>query len=309
MKNGRIAGTGSYVPETIWKNEDLEKMVDTSDLWIRERTGIGARHIAGEETVAGMAAKAARRALENAGICSTELDLILVGTSSSESIFPNTACLVQDEIGAFRAACLDVSAACTGFLAVYELGQLYIRSGKAKNVLLIGADALSRLVDWSDRGTCILFGDGAGAVVLTAKEQETKACEKIHSDGEKGVSLTCEKGTYLQMDGRAVFQFALSRVPEVIREVLAEAGVAVEEIDAFILHQANSRIIDGVAKRLKAPKEKFPRNIEAYGNTCAASIPILLDEWNRSGRAKKGQRIVLSGFGAGLIWGAAYLEW
>lgn len=256
-----------------------------------------------------MAVKAARRALENAGICSTELDLILVGTSSSESIFPNTACLVQDEIGAFRAACLDVSAACTGFLAVYELGQLYIRSGKAKNVLLIGADALSRLVDWSDRGTCILFGDGAGAIVLTAEEQETKACEKIHSDGEKGVSLTCEKGTYLQMDGRAVFQFALSRVPEVIREVLAEADMAVEEIDAFILHQANSRIIDGVAKRLKAPKEKFPRNIEEYGNTCAASIPILLDEWNRSGRAQKGQRIVLSGFGAGLIWGAAYLEW
>ena len=301
MKNGRIAGTGSYVPETIWKNEDLEKMVETSDAWIRERTGIGARHIAGEETVAQMAVKA--------GICSTELDLILVGTSSSESIFPNTACLVQDEIGAFRAACLDVSAACTGFLAVYELGQLYIRSGKAKNVLLIGADALSRLVDWSDRGTCILFGDGAGAIVLTAEEQETKACEKIHSDGEKGVSLTCEKGTYLQMDGRAVFQFALSRVPEVIREVLAEADMAVEEIDAFILHQANSRIIDGVAKRLKAPKEKFPRNIEAYGNTCAASIPILLDEWNRSGRAQKGQRIVLSGFGAGLIWGAAYLEW
>ena len=300
MKNGRIAGTGSYVPETIWKNEDLEKMVETSDIWIRERTGIGARHIAGEETVAQMAVKAARRALENAGICSTELDLILVGTSSSESIFPNTACLVQDEIGAFRAACLDVSAACTGFLAVYELGQLYIRSGKAKNVLLIGADALSRLVDWHDRGTCIL---------LTAEEQETKACEKIHSDGEKGVSLTCEKGTYLQMDGRAVFQFALSRVPEVIREVLKEAEVPVEEIDAFILHQANSRIIDGVAKRLKAPKEKFPRNIEAYGNTCAASIPILLDEWNRSGRAQKGQRIVLSGFGAGLIWGAAYLEW
>ena len=143
MKNGRIAGTGSYVPETIWKNEDLEKMVETSDIWIRERTGIGARHIAGEETVAQMAVKAARRALENAGICSTELDLILVGTSSSDSIFPNTACLVQDEIGAFRAACLDVSAACTGFLAVYELGQLYIRSGKAKNVLLIGADTLS----------------------------------------------------------------------------------------------------------------------------------------------------------------------
>ena len=334
MKNGRIAGTGSYVPETIWNNEDLEKMVDTSDVWIRERTGIGSRHIAEEEeeTVAEMAAKAARRALEDAGICSTELDLILVGTSSAETIFPNTACLVQDEIGAFRAACLDVSAACTGFLAVYELGQMYIRSGKAENVLLIGADALSRLVDWSDRGTCILFGDGAGAVVLTAEERETRNCEKLHSDGEKGVALTCstrypshpaekthhveeksekkqEMSVYLQMDGRAVFQFALSRVPEAIREVLTEADVPVEEIDAFILHQANSRIIDGVARRLKVPKEKFPMNIERYGNTCAASIPILLDEWNRSGRAKRGQKIVLSGFGAGLIWGAAYLEW
>ena len=309
MKNGRIAGTGSYVPETIWKNEDLEKMVETSDAWIRERTGISARHIAGEETVAEMAGKAARRALENAGICSTELDLILVGTSSSESIFPNTACLVQEEIGAFRAACLDVSAACTGFLAVYELGQLYIRSGKAENILLIGADALSRLVDWHERGTCILFGDGAGAVVLTAEEQETKACEVTHADGEKGASLTCQSRGYLQMDGRAVFQFALSRVPEVIREVLEQAEAPREEIDAFILHQANSRIIDGVARRLKAPKEKFPTNIESYGNTCAASIPILLDEWNRSGRAEKGQKIVLSGFGAGLIWGAAYLEW
>ncbi len=309
MRNGRIAGTGSYVPETIWNNEDLEKMVETSDAWIRERTGIYSRHIAGEETVAQMAAKAARRALENAGICSTELDLILVGTSSAETIFPNTACLVQEDLGAFHAACLDVSAACTGFLAVYELGQLYIRSGKAKNVLLIGADALSRLVDWHDRGTCILFGDGAGAVVLTAEEQETKTCEIVHADGEKGASLTCGNKGYLQMDGRAVFQFALSRVPEVIREVLAQAEVPIEKIDAFLLHQANSRIIDGVARRLKVPQEKFPTNIGAYGNTCAASIPILLDEWNRSGRAKKGQKIVLSGFGAGLIWGAAYLEW
>ena len=313
MKNGRIAGTGSYVPEIIWKNEDLEKMVDTSDACIRERTGIGSRHIAGEETVAEMAAKAAGRALENAGICSNELDLILVGTSSAETIFPNTACLVQDAIGAFHAACLDVSAACTGFLAVYELGQMYIRTGKAEKVLLIGADALSRLVDWSDRGTCILFGDGAGAVVLTAEEMETQACEILHADGEKGPALTCRNQLknpgWLQMDGRAVFQFALSKVPEVIHEVLGHAEVPIEEIDAFLLHQANSRIIDGVARRLKVPKEKFPMNMEAYGNTCAASIPILLDEWNRSGMAKRGQKIVLSGFGAGLIWGAAYLEW
>lgn len=310
MKNGRIAGTGSYVPETIWKNEDLEKMVDTSDIWIRERTGIGARHIAGEETVAQMAVKAARRALENAGICSTELDLILVGTSSSESIFPNTACLVQDEIGAFRAACLDVSAACTGFLAVYELGQLYIRSGKAKKRAADrrrcpeppGGLARPRNLH-SVRGRrgshC---ADGGGTGDKSVRKDPFRWRKRRVADLRKG-NVSAD-GT-----GRAVFQFALSRVPEVIREVLAEADMAVEEIDAFILHQANSRIIDGVAKRLKAPKEKFPRNIEAYGNTCAASIPILLDEWNRSGRAQKGQRIVLSGFGAGLIWGAAYLEW
>ena len=308
---GKIQGTGAYVPPKILENQQLKKWVETNDTWIRERTGVQRRRVVAktEESTAFLAAQAARQALKEAQIKPEELDLILVSTVSADQMMPGTACLVQKELGAVRAAAFDLNAACSGFLVSYITACAYIESGLYQKILIIGSETLSNIVDWKDRGTCILFGDGAGAVVLTAEEQETKACEKIHSDGEKGVSLTCEKGTYLQMDGRAVFQFALSRVPEVIREVLKEAEVPVEEIDAFILHQANSRIIDGVAKRLKAPKEKFPRNIEAYGNTCAASIPILLDEWNRSGRAQKGQRIVLSGFGAGLIWGAAYLEW
>ena len=304
----RILSTGSALPALSKTNDDLSTFLDTSDEWISQRTGIRQRSLCSDETLTDLLTVAAKQALERAGVEPQQLDLILCATIRGEYITPSQACVIQQKLGAGCPA-MDISAACTGFVYALDVAAGYFARKKVKKVLVLAGDTMSRLVDWHDRGTCILFGDGAGAIVLTAEEQETKACEKIHSDGEKGVSLTCEKGTYLQMDGRAVFQFALSRVPEVIREVLAEADMAVEEIDAFILHQANSRIIDGVAKRLKAPKEKFPRNIEAYGNTCAASIPILLDEWNRSGRAQKGQRIVLSGFGAGLIWGAAYLEW
>mgnify|MGYP002586628643 FL=1 len=304
----KILSTGSALPALSKTNDDLSTFLDTSDEWISQRTGIRQRSLCSDETLTDLLTVAAKQALERAGVEPQQLDLILCATIRGEYITPSQACVIQQKLGAGCPA-MDISAACTGFVYALDVAAGYFARKKVKKVLVLAGDTMSRLVDWSDRGTCILFGDGAGAIVLTAEEQETKACEKIHSDGEKGVSLTCEKGTYLQMDGRAVFQFALSRVPEVIREVLKEAEVPVEEIDAFILHQANSRIIDGVAKRLKAPKEKFPRNIEAYGNTCAASIPILLDEWNRSGRAKKGQRIVLSGFGAGLIWGAAYLEW
>ena len=304
----KILSTGSALPALSKTNDDLSTFLDTSDEWISQRTGIRQRSLCSDETLTDLLTVAAKQALERAGVEPQQLDLILCATIRGEYITPSQACVIQQKLGAGCPA-MDISAACTGFVYALDVAAGYFARKKVKKMLVLAGDTMSRLVDWSDRGTCILFGDGAGAVVLTAEEQETKACEKIHSDGEKGVSLTCEKGTYLQMDGRAVFQFALSRVPEVIREVLAEADMAVEEIDAFILHQANSRIIDGVAKRLKAPKEKFPRNIEAYGNTCAASIPILLDEWNRSGRAQKGQRIVLSGFGAGLIWGAAYLEW
>ena len=336
MKNGRIAGTGSYVPETIWKNEDLEKMVDTSDIWIRERTGIGARHIAGEETVAQMAVKAARRALENAGICSTELDLILVGTSSSESIFPNTACLVQDEIGAFRAACLDVSAACTGFLAVYELGQLYIRSGKAKNVLLIGADALSRLVDWHDRGTCILFGDGAAAAIIEyapdalytshlgadgtgakylyahsalPRSPFVKAKREVEC-GDPDMQLAPQGWEYTMLqDGREVYRFATHALEKAARLAAEKIGFDLNDLDKVVPHQGNMRIIETAMKYLKQPMEKVIVNIDHHGNTSSASIPIALDEGIREGKIQRGDKVCLVGFGAGLTYAAIIMEY
>ena len=319
---GKICGTGSYVPEKTVSNDDLAKIVDTSDEWIRERTGVARRHIAEQDTVVSMGAKAAEKALENAGISPEEVDLILVGTSTSNVIFPSAACSIQKEIGAVHAAGLDVSAACTGFLSVYQIGQAYIQSGMAKTVLLIGAECLSRLVNWKDRGTCILFGDGAGAAVLQADETASCLQTVLHSDGAKGWTLTCDSrhkegdkdlsqdpSTYIQMDGREVFKFALTKVPEAVREVLEKAEISADYISWFLLHQANIRIIEGVAKRLRIGMERFPSNMEEYGNTSAASIPILLDEMNRSGKLERGQKLVMSGFGAGLTWGACVFEW
>lgn len=319
---GKICGTGSYIPENIMTNDELAGLVETDDAWIRERTGIQRRHIANGETVVSMGAKAAMRALENAGIMPEEVDLILLGTSSSSVIFPSAACSVQKEIGAVNAAALDVAAACTGFLAVYQTGQAWIQAEMARTVLLIGAECLSNLVNWEDRGTCILFGDGAGAAVLRADKETGLLASALHADGSKGWTLTCDSrhregrkdlsedpSTYIQMDGREVFKFALTKVPEVIQEVLQKAQLPIEEVSWFLLHQANLRIVEGVAKRLRQDMKKFPTNIAEYGNTSAASIPILLDEMNRAGKLEKGQKIVLSGFGAGLTWGASVLVW
>lgn len=319
---GKICGTGSYVPEKTVSNDQLALIVDTSDAWIRERTGIARRHIAEKDTVVSMGAKAAERALENAGISPEEIDLILLATSSSNVIFPSGACAIQHEIGAVNAAGLDVSAACTGFVSVFQIGQAYIQTGMARTVLLIGADSMSRLVDWKDRSTCILFGDGAGAAILRAEKSEERVCSVLHSDGAKGWTLTCDSrhrdgdrdlsadaSTYIRMDGGEVFKFALTRVPEAVREVLQKAELTAEDISWFLLHQANMRIIDGVARRLRIGMERFPINMEEYGNTSAASIPILMDEMNRSGKLQKGQKIVISGFGAGLTWGASVFEW
>ena len=319
---GRICGTGSYVPEKTVSNDDLARIVDTSDEWIRERTGVARRHVAEQDTVVSMGAEAARLALENAGISPEEVDLILMATSSSNVIFPSAACSVQKEIGAVHAGGLDVSAACTGFLSVFQIGLAYIQAGMARTVLLIGAECLSRLVNWEDRSTCILFGDGAGAAVLRADEEASCLQTVFHSDGTKGWTLTCDSrhkegakdlskdpSTYIRMDGREVFKFALTRVPEAVREVLEKAELSTDDISWFLLHQANIRIIEGVAKRLRLGMERFPSDMEEYGNTSAASIPILLDEMNRSGKLERGQKIVMSGFGAGLTWGACVFEW
>ena len=320
MMVGKICGTGSYVPPHVMDNNDLAKIVDTSDEWIRERTGIGKRHIIEEETTSYMAGQAALRAVEQSGIDPSEIELILVATSSSEIVFPCAACEVQKTIGAVHAAGYDLNAACTGFVLAFNTAQAYIGAGIYKTVLVIGADSMSNLVDWSDRGTCILFGDGAGAVLLRA-EEGAPVYMAAHSDGVKGPALTGmsrhrkdwkienDSESYIHMDGQAVFKFAVRKVPEIIEEVLDRAGIGIDEIDYFVLHQANRRIIEAAAKRLKTDITKFPMNLEEYANTSAATVPILLDEMNRKGMLKRGQKIMTAGFGAGLTWAACLFEW
>lgn len=317
----RIIGTGSAVPEQIVTNEDLSKIVETSDEWISSRSGIKERRVAKEETTTSLAILAGKRALENAGIASEEIEVIIVATCTPDYFFPNTACQVQEAIGAKHAVAFDLSAACSGFLFALSTVQAYIKGGIYQKALIIGAETMSRMIDWSDRSTCVLFGDGAGAAVVSA--EETGVLELVQkSDGTgKGV-LSCkaretrnllnhesETKEYLYMEGQPVFKFAVKTVPECVEEVLKKAEVKKEEIRYYILHQANSRIIQSVAKRLKEPEEKFPMNLSLYGNTSAASIPILLDEMNRNGMLNQGDKLVLSGFGAGLTWGAVLLEW
>lgn len=318
---GRITGTGSWVPEHILDNNALSNMVDTNDQWIRERTGVERRHIVWQETTARMAAKAAQSALEQAQVDPEEVDLILVATISGNEILPCTACSVQEMLGAVRATCFDLNSACTGFLFALNTAQAYLNSGIYRNALVIGAESLSNLTNWKDRGTCILFGDGAGAVFLEADEKSRYA-QITHSEGKKGRALTCSsrnqkqyvehpdaQETYMEMDGREVFKFAVSCVPQVIRELLEKEKLSGEEIRFYILHQANIRIIQSVAKRLGEAEEKFPVNIQEYGNTSGASVPILLDELNRKGCFKAGNKLVLAAFGAGLSYGASLLEW
>lgn len=324
---GKITGTGSYIPKKTLHNNDLATMVETNDEWIRERTGIVKRHVIEDETTVSMAVEAAKRALENAGIKAEEIDFILVSTISSNVILPSTACEVQKEIGAVNATCFDLAAACTGFLFAYNTAQSYIATGIAKKVLIVGVESLSNIIDWTDRGTCILFGDGAGAAVVEAKEQAADARYSfppmvMHSDGASGAALTCEsrhqkkwtaeelgKVGFVGMNGQDVFRFAVKQVPKSIQELMEMADLTLEEIDLFILHQANARIVEGVARRLKLDSGLFPMNLMEYGNTSSASIPILLDELNRNGTLQKGMKLVMAGFGAGLSWGATYLEW
>ena len=320
---GKIKGTGSYRPVQVWDNDKLSHMMDTSDEWIRGRTGIGQRHIANqEETVAYMAASAAGEALRAAGMRPEEIDLILVSTMSSEKIMPCAACEVQKLIGAANATCFDLNSACTGFLLALNTAQAYLGQQIYKRALVIGAEVLSHLTNWQDRSTCVLFGDGAGAVVLEA-EDDGVYIQTTHSIGKSGEALTCTSRnqpefieneadlapTYMQMDGKEVFKFAVSKVPEVIQEVLEKSGKTKEEIRFYILHQANQRIVSSVSKHMKEPLEKYPMNIETLGNTSSASIPLLLDEWNKNGKLKAGDWIILSGFGGGLTYGASLIQW
>ena len=315
QRTGRITGTGSCVPDLCITNERLSELVDTSDAWIYSRTGIHRRRIAVDETVADLAAEAAQKAMENAKILPEEIDLLLVATCSGEMLFPGTACQVQARIGAVRAAAFDMNAACSGFLFALGTAWAYLKSGLYEKILVIGAEKLSRLLDWEDRSTCVLFGDGAGAVVLEADGKGIVGMVQ-HADGSRGQVLTCPEGhkaaensSSLELEGQEVFKFAVRQVPACIAEVMEHNHLMAEDIDYFILHQANRRIVEAVAKRMKVELTKFPMNLQEYGNTSSASIPIRLDEMNRDGRLEKGQKIVIAGFGAGLSWGASILEW
>lgn len=317
----RIIGTGSCLPDTVVTNDFLAGVMDTSDEWISSRTGIRARRLVKEETTAALAAEAARRALKDANTEASEIDLIIVGTITSDHVTPSAACEVQAMIGAHKAVAFDISGACSGFMFSLHTAYAYMQAGMSKKALVLGAESLSRIMDWNDRSTCVLFGDGAGAVVLEAGNIGLLAFDQ-GTDGERGKVLTCpsrlnnnplvrqglEQG-YVQMDGQEVYKFAVSTVPASIQRVLDEAEVKTEDIKYFLLHQANIRIIQSVAKRLKVEEDRFPLALDHCGNMSAASVPVLLDEVNKKGMLKRGDKVILSGFGAGLSWGTALLEW
>lgn len=313
-----ICGTGSYAPEHIMDNSEVETIVATSDAWIKERTGIRQRHIARDETTTCMAVEAAKRALENAKVRPEEVGLILMATLSPDVILPCSACEVQKELGAKQAAAFDINAACSGFVVAYSMADALLETGRYETVLVVAAERLSGLTDWRDRNTCILFGDGAGAAVLKNGPRR-HYLPVLHSDGEKGSALTCKnrpfgeegfsRAFYIDMNGQEIFKFAVRKVPELIEEILQKNDLEQEEISWFVLHQANSRILEAVARHIGEPAWKFPMNLQYYGNTSSASIPILLDEMNRQGKCKKGEKILMAGFGAGLTWGGTVFEW
>lgn len=318
----RIIGTGSCLPKAVVTNDDLSKIMDTSDEWISSRTGIRERHLAKEETTAGMSAEAAKKAMQNAGVTADEIDLIIVGTVSADHVTPSCACEVQAQIGAKDAVAFDINAACSGFIFSLNIVNAYLQTGLYKTALIIGAETLSKMIDWNDRSTCVLFGDGAGAAVVRADEAAGLLSFDQGSDGSRGMVLAGQNRTnnnplvetskelqYVRMDGQEVYKFAVTTVPESIHKVLEEAKMTPDDIDYFVLHQANIRIIQSVAKRLKVPEEKFPISLDHCGNISAASVPILLDEMNQKGMLHPGMKIVLSGFGGGLTWASAVIVW
>jgi len=321
--HSRIAGLGHYLPDRIITNADLEKTVATSDQWIRDRTGIEERHIAApDETSSSLAVNASRLALERARIDPAELDLVIAATTTPDGLFPSVASLVQDRLGARGAGAFDVNAACMGFLSALATGSQFIAAGGARRVLVIGVEVLSRIVDWTDRGTCVLFGDGAGAVVLEAAEFGGPLSFVLHSDGSKKSALWAEGvcgprdaegnaplNQYVQMDGPALFKFAVHAMSDAVRESLTRADLDVNDIDVLVPHQANLRIIQGTAKAIGIPMDRVVVNLQKYGNTSSASMPIALSEAWAQGRFREGDRVSLCGFGGGLAWGAMLLDW
>ncbi|ELC8430546.1 beta-ketoacyl-ACP synthase III [Clostridium perfringens] len=323
MKNAKMIGFGLYTPKNLVENERLQEFLETSDEWIRTRTGIERRYISLDENTSDLAVEASKKALSQAKLSAEEIDLIIVATVTPDNFTPSTACIVQDKLGAKNAWAFDINAACTGFIYALKLGRSLIISGEANNALIIGAETLSKALNWEDRGSCVLFGDGAGATVLTSTEEDCGIkCVNVKSDGSKGDSLVIQglplnspfkdgrevSENYINMNGREIFKFATKVMEESIVEILEKENIKIEDIAAIIPHQANLRIIDYVVKRLGIPREKFITNLQNYGNTSGASIPIALCESIDEGNLKKGDNIIMVGFGGGLTWGAALIK-
>lgn len=324
--NAVIAGTGSFAPESVLTNEDFARRMDTSDEWITTRTGIKSRHVCSEsDTTATLASEAARRAIADAGLTADQIDLIIVATVTPEMVFPSTACFVQDQIKAVNAWAFDLSAACSGFVYAVSIAQQFACSGRYKNILVIGAETLTKITDYSDRASCILFGDGAGAVIIqscTGKSRGILYSSSV-SDGSGWTSLYCQaygsrnpvskpladpKMVYMTINGREVYHMAVRRIVEMVDDCLAKCQITIDDISMFIPHQMNARIIESVSKRIGLPAEKTFINIERFGNTSSASIPIALDDCRRQGKIRAGDIVLLVAFGGGLTWGANIIQ-
>ena len=315
----RIVGTGSYLPDKVVTNDDLARTIDTSDEWIRTRSGIRSRHVAAEGQLASdLALPAAQRALQAAGVNPADIDLIIVATTTPDIIFPSTACILQSKLGVAGCPAFDVQAVCSGFVYALTIADLFIRCGQANHVLVVGTEVYSRILDWNDRGTCVLFGDGAGAVIVAASEAPGILATKLHADGSHREML-CVPGSvnagkvwgspFVHMDGGSVFKFAVHVFEECANEVLEAAGLNVSDLDWFVPHQANIRIMEATARKLGLPREKLISTVHHHGNTSAASIPLALDEAVKDGRILPGQTLLLEGVGGGFTWGAVLLRW
>lgn len=318
----RIAGTGSYLPEKVLTNADLEKLVDTTDEWIRERSGIERRHIASEgETTSDLAEKAARHAIEASGYQPEDIDLIIVGTTTPDKVFPSVACQIQTRLGIHGCTAFDVQAVCTGFVYALGVADKFVKSGTHKVALVIGAETMSRIIDWTDRSTCVLFADGAGAVVLDTSEEPGILSTHLHADGQyeellhvphgvsSGYEALQEGGAFLNMKGNDVFRMAVKTLGRIVDETLDANGMTRDEIDWLVPHQANIRIIQATAKKLKMSMDQVVVTVQEHGNTSAASVPLALDAAVRDGRIQRGQTVLLEAFGGGFTWGSALIRY
>ncbi len=319
MINARIAGTGSYLPEKVLTNKDLEEMVETSDEWIRDRSGIKRRHIvADNEMTSDLALAAARPAIDAAGISADDIDLIIVATTTPDKVFPSSACILQRKLGLKKIPAFDIQAACSGFVYALDVANRFIRTGGAENVLVIGAETMTRLIDWTDRGTCVLFGDGAGAIILQASDVEGVISTHIHSDGrhEELLHVPCSavdsmkaESAFIHMKGNEVFRKAVGTLGLIAKETLASNNIEQDELDWLVPHQANLRIIKAAAKKLSLPMEKVIVTVDEHANTSSASIPLALDVAVRDGRIQRGELLMFEAFGAGFTWGSALLRY